>query len=110
MKNIILFLSLIAIGFTACGPSKAEINAKLRLQTIQDSIANAADAAKQDELKQQLITLKAKLEAERTKLGDVEHFKFLRSAKEKAEQIEAQTKIVEELKSQIREIQKQIRR
>ena len=109
MKKLILILPFAMLIASACGPSKSEIEAKERLQAVQDSISNAAEAAKQDELKQQLIDLKARLEAEQAKLGDTEQFHLLRSEDEKAQQIEAQTKIVEELKSKIEDVQKQIK-
>lgn len=109
MKKTIIGLSLLVFGLTACGPSKSEIDAKMRLQFVQDSLTNAAFEAKQDELKQQLIDLKARLEAEQAKLGDTEQFHLLRSADEKSQQIEDQTRIVEELKSKIEDVQKQIK-
>lgn len=123
MKKTITLLSLVIFSLSACGPSKEEqaikekakmdsvaqatANNIARQQAIQDSIA--ADAANQEALKEQLINLKAKLEAEQVKLNDTEQFKLLHSKDEKAQQIEEQTKVVEQLKSQIEDIQKQIR-
>jgi hypothetical protein len=49
------------------------------------------------------------LAAEESKLNDTEKWQLLRSESEKAQQIADQTKIVETLKSQIEDIQKQIK-
>lgn len=109
MKKHLFFLPFIIASLNSCGPSKSETEAKERLQVVQDSLSNAADAAKQEELKQQLINLKAQLAAEQSKLDDTETWKLLRSEDEKAQQIAEQTKIVEQLKSQISDISKQIK-
>ena len=109
MKKTISTLIVSACVLISCGPSKAELDAKDRLQTVQDSIANAVDAAKQEAMKQQLIDLKSQLAAEQSKLDDTEKWKLLRSEDEKAQQIADQTKIVEQLKSQINDVEKQIK-
>lgn len=109
MKKTILTLIVSFCVITSCGPSKAELDAKERLQIVQDSIANAADVAKQEAMKQQVIDLKSQLAAEQSKLDDTETWKLLRSEDEKAQQIADQTKIVEQLKSQINDIEKQIK-
>lgn len=109
MKKLFFILPVAILIASSCGPSKSEVEAQARLKAVQDSISTAAEMQRQDELKQQLIDLKARLEAEQAKLGDTEQFHLLRSEDEKAQQIEAQTKIVEELKSKIEDIQKQIK-
>ena len=122
MKKSILLLIAIVITFVACGPSKEEIaaieKAKMdsvakateaniaRQKAIQDSID--AVAANQEVLKAQLIELKGELAGAESKLNSVAQFKLLRTADEKATQIAEQTKIVEELKTQIAELEKQI--
>lgn len=121
MKKSILLLPLITSLFVACGPSKEETaaieKAKMdsvakatedniaRQKAIQDSIAIVA--ANQEEIKAQLIELKGQLAGEESKLNSVEQFKLLRTADEKAAQIAEQTKVVEELKAQIAELEKQ---
>ncbi|MGZ3862496.1 MAG: hypothetical protein ACXVPN_02725 [Bacteroidia bacterium] len=109
MYKKLIISSVLLIGMYSCGPSKAETEAKIRLQTIQDSITEAAEQQKQEELKNQLIDLKSQLAAEESKLNDVEKWQLLRSESEKTQQIADQTKIVETLKSQISDIQKQIK-
>ena len=122
MKKTILLFSLIGITFVACGPSKEEAAALEQIK--MDSVAKATEnniarqkaiqdstdafAANQEELKSQLINLKGELAGEESKLNSTEQFKLLRSADEKAAQIAEQTKIVEELKAQIADIEKQI--
>jgi hypothetical protein len=109
MKKLILFLPLIAISMVACGPSKAEIKAKAQLQAMQDSIANAAEQQKQDQLKQQLIELKSQLAAEETKMQDIQEWKLGRAESEKEQQVADQTRVMEQLKSQISDTQNQIK-
>jgi hypothetical protein len=122
MKKSILLLPLFVITFVACGPSKEEIaaiekikmdsvakateNNIARQKAVQDSID--AVAANQENLKAQLIELKGQLAGEESKLNSTEQFKLLRTADEKAAQIAEQTKIVEGLKVQIAELEKQI--
>src|ERR1700751_1471352 len=107
-KKLIISAALL-IGICSCGPSKAETEAKNRLQEVQDSIANAAEQQRQSQLKEQLIDLKSQLAAEEAKLNDTEKWQLLRSESEKAQQIADQTKVVETLKSQIDDVQKQIK-
>ena len=108
---------------TSCGPSAEQIAAEEKrkldsataagqqqlLEQQAAAQAEADEAANQEALKQQLVDLKSQLAGEEAKLNDTEQFKLLRTADEKAEQIAAQTKIVEELKAQIEEVEKQIK-
>lgn len=121
MKKIILVFPLTAL-MLACGLSKEEAASieKAKMDSvvkateaniasekaIQDSID--AVAINQEALKAQLIELKGQLAGEESKLNSTEEFKLLRTADEKAAQIAEQTKIVEEIKAQIAEIEKQI--
>ena len=123
MKNNLILIPLLAISTIACGPSKEELAAKekakmdsvaqatqnsiARQQAIQDSITNAA--ASNEAMKQQLIDFKAQLAAEQSKLDNIQDFKIGRSEDEKAQQIADQTKVVEQLKSQINDLEKQIK-
>jgi len=109
MKKTFILIPLIIASIISCGPSKAETAAKAQLQAMQDSIANAAEQQRQDALKQQLIDFKSQLAAEQSKLDDTEKWKLLRSEDEKAQQIGEQTKVVEQLKSQIDDLEKQIK-
>lgn len=109
MKKRLLIVAAIAFSLSACGPSSEEINAKERLLAIQDSIAQAQEEAHQSELKQQLIDLKTQFEVERVKLQDIEKFQLLRTGEEKAQQVAEQTKVVEEIKNQINDLEKQIK-
>ncbi len=122
MKKVIIALSLL-MGFIACGPSKAELEAKEKAK--MDSVAAAttkaiadeqaaqaateAEAQNQESLKQQLIELKSQLAAEQTKLDDAQIPKLFRTEDEKAQEIADQTRAVETLKSQIRDTEKQIK-
>ena len=118
MKQTILTISTLTLILFACGPSKEEQAAREKAiaDSVTQSIAKAkatADSiaafnANQDALKQQLIDLKAQFEAAQARLGDVEQFKILRTADEKQQQIEEQTKIVETLRQQITDVEKQI--
>jgi hydroxylamine reductase (hybrid-cluster protein) len=117
-KSIITGVFCTALILIACGPSKEEQAA--REKYVADSVAQAiaqqqADArriadslANQTALRQQVIDLKAQLEAAIAKLNDTEQFKLLRTQDEKQQQIEDQTRIVETLKQQIADIEKQI--
>jgi organic radical activating enzyme len=123
MTKTILLISTLTIILTSCGPSKAELEAKekakmdsvvqatkddiARKQAIQDSIAALAE--EQNVLKQDLVDLKAKYAAEYSKLQNIYQFKLLRTPDEKAQQIEEQTKIVEQLKSDIKDISSKIK-
>jgi|GEM_PF-2721669 len=93
-----ILLSLFLFSLSSCGPSKAEAEATARIQAIQNLIVKADDQEEQDELKQQLINLKAKLAGEEFKLSDTEQLKLLHSQNEKIQKIETQTKIVEQIK------------
>lgn len=111
MKKILKLSFLLLLTIQACGPSRAEIEANiLRAQAVADSI-NAEfqrQAEEQASLKQKLIDLKSQLAGAETKLLSIEEFKILRTQDEKAQQVEDQTRVIEELKSQIEEVEKQI--
>jgi hypothetical protein len=121
MNKIVIGVLASAI-LTACGPSKEEMAAREKVKMDSVAVATtenlAKEQAKQDSivasnenqiaLKQQLIDLKAQLEAAMVKLNDTEQFKLLRTESEKEQQVEEQTRAVEELKAQIAEIEKQI--
>jgi len=103
---------LIAIGLLfACGPSEEEM--AMREKSKNDSLFAAAKeqvrleeqrAAQLAQLKQQLIDLTALLAGEQARLESIRDFQFLRSSSEKARQIAEQTRVVEELKLQLREL------
>jgi predicted component of type VI protein secretion system len=121
-KNITTFVILASV-LTSCGPSAEQIaneekrkldsasmaGQNLILEKQAAAEAEANEAANQEALKIQLIELKSQLAGQEAKLNDTEQFKFLRTADEKAEQVAVQTKIIEELKAQILEIEKQIK-
>jgi len=123
MKKIITTIALLTSVLTSCGPSAEQIAAEEKrkldsataagqqqlLEQQAAAQAEADEAANQEALKQELIDLKSQLAGEEAKLKDIEQFKLLRTADEKAEQIATQTKIVEELKAQIAEVEKQIK-
>ena len=123
MKKTIATIAILTSVITSCGPSAEQIAAEEKrkldsataagqqqlLEQQAAAQAEADEAANQEALKQQLIDLKSQLAGEEAKLNDTEQFKLLRTADEKAEQIAAQTKIVEELKAQIEEVEKQIK-
>ena len=123
MKKTIATIAILTSVITSCGPSAEQIAAEEKrkldsataagqqqlLEQQAAAQAEADEAANQEALKQQLVDLKSQLAGEEAKLNDTEQFKLLRTADEKAEQIAAQTKIVEELKAQIEEVEKQIK-
>jgi len=119
-KTMITMAALTMIIATACGPSKAEIEAReiirqdsMKQQAIQDSIANAANEA----MKQQLIDLKSQLAAAQSKLdaaqsestGLLDGALGGKSQDDKAQDIADQTKNVETLKQQISELEPKIK-
>ena len=123
MKKTVLLISILTVILYSCGPSKAELEARekakmdsvaqatkddiARKQAIQDSIA--AIAEEQNVMKQELIVLKAKYAAEYSNLENIYQFKLLRTPDKKAKQIEEQTRIVEQLKSDIKDISNKIK-
>ncbi len=123
MKKAIISLTSLVLLLSACGPSKEEQEAKekakmdsvanatqnniVRQQAIQDSITAAG--ANQEAMKQQLIDLKSQLAAEQTKMDDVQGFKIGRSEDEKQQQVADQTKVIETIKGQISDLEKQIK-
>jgi hypothetical protein len=123
MKKTITIATL-TISLLSCGPSKQELEANQKRQLDSASAAGqqqvldqqaseqalANEAANQEILKQQLIDLKAQLAAEESKLNDIKQWKLGRTEDEKAQQISDQTRIIEELKNQIIETDKQISR
>ena len=105
---------LVGTLFFACGPSAEEMAAREKIKN--DSIAQAAKqelldqqakAEKVAALKQQLIELKAQLAGEEARLESVQQFHLLRSASRKAEEVANQTRVVEELREQIKEVSRQ---
>lgn len=83
MKKTFLLLAA-AFLLQNCGPSAAEIELKKRY-------------------KEELIGLKAKLAGAETRLESIKEYQLVRTAAEKAAQVEYQTKVVLELKSKIRD-------
>lgn len=122
MKKIIYAFVTLTIFLSSCGPSKEQIAAEEKRKLDSAAAAGqqqlldqqAADQALADEamnqetLKQQLIELKSQLAAEEIKMQDIQSYKLLRTVDEKAQQVGDQTKIIEELKNQITETEKQI--
>ena len=122
MKKTILTIATLTIFLTGCGPSKEQLEAQQKRQLdsattagqqqLLDQQANEQasvnEAANQEALKQQLIDFKAQVAAEESKLNDIQDWKLGRTADEKAQQISDQTRIIEELKNQIIETDKQI--
>jgi hypothetical protein len=78
------------------------------LEQQQAEQNDANEAIEQENIKQQIIDLNSRLEAEKERLSDLKLPKLLRTADDKAKQIESQTRIVEELKSEIVNLKKQI--
>ncbi len=123
MKKTIMTISILTAVLISCGPSaeQAAAQEKRKLdsataagqQQLLDQQATAQaeadEAANQEALKLQLIDLKGQLAGEESRLNSTEQFTLLRKADEKATQIAEQTKIVEELKAQIIEVEKQIK-
>ena len=108
MKKNLLPPLAFALCISACGPSRAEAEAKL--SAYNDSINRVQlDIDLRAELVQQLITLKNRLAHEQALLTDTQKLKQISSAIEKAEHIENQQKIIEELKSNIDDLQKQLK-
>jgi len=85
MKKTLL-LALLGIGIISCGHSKAEKEA----------------------IKQQIIELKAQLAGEQSKLESIKSFQLLRSRDEKAQQVADETEVIEQLKSQINDLEKKL--
>ncbi len=122
MKKTITTIAVLVSVLTACGPSKEQIAAEEKrkldsaatagqqqlLQQQADDQAKVEAAANQDALKQQLIDLKGQLAAAESRLDDIQKWKLGRSEDEKAQQIEDQTKVIEDLKNQIADTEKQI--
>lgn len=78
----------------------------LEQQQAEQNEAN--EAYEQEKLKQQIIDLNSRLEAEKERLSDLKLPKLLRTADEKAKQIESQSRTVEELKLEIDNLKKQL--
>ncbi|MBS1635243.1 MAG: hypothetical protein JST26_04915 [Bacteroidetes bacterium] len=122
MKRTFTTILAASLFLLSCGPSKEQIEAREKAKN--DSIAEAAkaellnqqmeaqaeadQAANQEVLKQQVIELKGQLAAAEAKLDDINGIKLLRTPEEKQQQIADQTVIIEELKKQIEDTQKQI--
>jgi len=116
MKQLIISITLALMIFSSCGPSKEEIEARETFKN--DSISRVAKQelldeqafkAEQDSLKQQLMFLKGQLAAAEVTMQDLQQPKLFRSSAKKAEQIAAQTIMIEQLKSQITETEKLIK-
>jgi hypothetical protein len=128
LQNAILIIGLTAL--IACGQSKEEQAAAEKHK--MDSIANAsAQNAKAELLKQQamqdsineakmieetnletnkmrLIELKGELAGAKSKMQDIQSFQLGRSHADKDIQIAEQTKVIEQLKVQIEELENEI--
>lgn len=103
------------IIITACGPSAAEKELfEIRAMKVADSIAQefekqqAEEANNQMILKAQAIDLKAQIAGEEVKMESIKDFSFLRTKDEKSQQVAAQTIIIENLKEQLKDVEKQI--
>lgn len=123
MKKTIITLATLTTILISCGPSKEQIDAEVNRKL--DSASNAGqqqlleeqsklqaeldEASNQETLKAQLIELKAQLAAEDVKMQDIQSLKLLRSQDVKAQEVADQTRVIEELKNQIGDIEKQIK-
>ncbi len=91
MKKIIYtILGICLLTIISCGPSEADI-------------------AKQEELKQTLVQLKSQLASAEARLEDIKTIHIGRFQSEKEQQIGDETKIIEDLKNQISDTEKQIK-
>lgn len=120
-----LILSIALISMVACGPSKEQQAAEEKRKN--DSIAQAAktellhqqavdDSVKSDKMvkevtneltKSSLVDAKGKLAAAESKMEDIKAYHIGRSHADKDKQIEEQTKVIEELKNQIADLEKE---
>src|ERR1043165_9591204 len=106
MKKYVFGLMMF-MAISACGPSAAEIAERERL--AQEELLRQQEHIKeQEKLRNLLIDLKSQLAGEQTKLESIEGFHLLRSPDEKAQQVADQTKVIEEIRSKISEVQKHI--
>lgn len=107
MKKYLLSFLLLSF-ITSCGPSAADI-ANIERAAQEELLRHQAEVERQNELKNMRIQLKSRLAGEEAKLKSIEEFHLLRTADEKAQQVADQTRVIEKLKSQIEEVQTQIR-
>jgi hypothetical protein len=111
MKKSILTIAVLSTMLIACGPSAAEIAAKAKQELLDQQAADAAAAAEvanREALKQQVVELKAQFAGEESKMDAIQQWQLGRTEDEKAQQISDQTRVIEELKNQISETEKQI--
>ena len=87
MKKLFLLMPIIGISILSC-------------KRMSDS--------ERQEIKQQIIELKAQLAGEQAKLENIESFHVLRTANEKAQQVSDETVVIENLKSKIDELEKKL--
>lgn len=80
------FAFILFSALSACGPSAAE----------RENLNNA------------LIELRSQLAGEQTKLQNVQGFHLLRSKERKAKEVAEQTRIIEELRQRISDIEKRL--
>lgn len=122
MKRLELLIPF-SVLLSACGPSQEELAA--RQIFLMDSVTNATEQrikrekqiedsitlikAEIQAKKYRLIELKGQLAGEESKLSSLQDFHFLRTANEKASQVAEQTKIIEELRIQIKELEESIK-
>jgi hypothetical protein len=123
MKKLLTTILLVNSILISCGPSAEQIAAeeKRKLDSVaataqqqildQQAVERAAaeEAANQEMLKQQLIEFKAQLAGAEAKLQNINQFQFGRTSDEKVSQITDQTRVVEEIKAQITDVEKQIK-
>ena len=133
-KNNCTIIGISLFAFFSCGPSAEQraVTEKAKMDSvalatknhimaekaIQDSIAAyaekeavgaAMDQVFQEQLKTQLIELKAQLAAEDVKMDGIKSYHIGRLENEKMQQISDQTMVIEKLKNEISDIEKQIK-
>ncbi len=120
------FVGIALLTLVACGQSKEQQAAEekhkmdstaqatktelLHQQALQDSIKQAKIQQEQNKetLTNNLVDLKGRLAAAQSKMSDIQSFQFGRSHDEKDQQIANQTKVIEELKIQIADLETQL--
>lgn len=110
MKTLLLG-SVTFLILTACGPSAAEVAERentIIIAAQQEMIRQQEHAKEQERLKNELVDLKSQLAGAETKLQSIEKFHLLRTGDQKAQQVADQTKVIEELRLQIRDLESRI--
>jgi hypothetical protein len=114
MKKFVLILGCSL--FLACGPSASEIaerekqkNDSITKVAQDELLRKQAEAEEQKRFRENLIDLEAQLAGAEAKLQSIQGFKILRTENEKAGEVEAQTKVILELRANIEEVKAQLR-